>query len=235
MEKYQNVMFDAESVRGLLTCANCGKMSVPVPCEICGGDEFTKTQTRRIVRRLKMHEDYGKPVWSEAWIDPVGCLKVPYRGGIDETVQRHWPAYEDGDIGWVREPLHHHFRNAVYSCDGRPVIHPGTGRPIYWTWKVGSLPGMFMPKLARRLWVLFETPTAERLQDITEEDSIAEGVFGPPWSGAGWRNYPYEACPLPTAKESYKSRIMAIHGPTIWEENWWVWVYKFHRISPPDE
>ena len=66
----KSILFDTESVRGLLTCAQRGTMSVPFPCEKCGSTEFTKTQTRRVAKRLRMHEDFGKPVWDEAWIDP---------------------------------------------------------------------------------------------------------------------------------------------------------------------
>lgn len=236
------VIFDAESVRGLLTCAQCGVMSVPYPCESCGGTEFTKTQTRRVVKRLKMHDDYGKPVWEEAWVDTgyaqhgSCCLKVPYRGGLaGETSHRHWPRYVQGDIGWVKEPLRSHYRNVVYAADGHTVVHPDTGLPMGWTWQRGRLPGMFMPKVARRLWVQFETPLAQRLQEITEEDAVAEGVFGPPRSGAGWRQYPFESCPLETARESYRTRIVALHSARVWDENWWVWRYPFRRIAPPQE
>jgi len=235
MRTEQPILFDTESVRGMLTCAQCGQMSVLFPCEHCGSEQFSKTQTRRVVRRLRMHEDFGKPVWDEAWIDHSYdrhgscCLKVPYRGGIDETVQRHWPAYVKGETGWVREPLKRIYQEVAYSTDSEFV------KPmLVWRWKKDHLPSMFMPKVALRLWVQFKTPGAQRLQEISEEDAVAEGVFGPPWSQAGWRSYPYETCNLSTASESFMTRIMAINGPKVWDENWWVWRYSFHRIASPD-
>jgi hypothetical protein len=207
-------------------------MSVPFPCEKCGSTEFTKTQTRRVARRWKMHEDFGKPVWDEAWIDPgytrygSCCLKAPYRGGVDETVQRHWPNYVKDDIGWVREPLRNLYRLVAYASDGSVVLYPDTGEPMGWTWKRGYLPSMFMPKVARRAWVQFETPIAQRLQEISNGDCYAEG----------YRENPDDLLPqLPGPRYWFLSRWNGIHGDDAWARNDWVWRYEFRRIAPPAE
>lgn len=90
---------------------------------------------------------------------------------------------------------------------------------------------LHMPKWAARTWLEVTGVRAERLQDITEADAIAEGVFGPPTSQAGWREYPYESCHLDTAINSYRTLWESINGPGSWESNPWVWVYEFRRIE----
>ncbi|MEE9540341.1 MAG: hypothetical protein V3V85_02465, partial [Candidatus Thorarchaeota archaeon] len=41
------ILFSTDMVRRILTCAKCGHISRPFPCEKCGSTEFCKTQTRR--------------------------------------------------------------------------------------------------------------------------------------------------------------------------------------------
>lgn len=71
--------------------------------------EDRKSQTRRLMKRLRIHPEYGKPIWDEAWLDnshdPIPCLKVPYRGNemMGETVHRHFPKWMPGDLLWVKE------------------------------------------------------------------------------------------------------------------------------------
>jgi len=69
-----------------------------------------KVTISRIVKRLKLHSDYGEPDWTQAWVDnsyDPPCLKVEYSGcwgGMpDPTIHRHWSPYAPGDRLWVRE------------------------------------------------------------------------------------------------------------------------------------
>ena len=74
----------------------------------------------------------------------------------------------------------------------------------------------------------------ERLQDISEEDCLAEGIWeahniglkGVTYSYASLANSPYR-----TAKEAYAALIDKISGKGTWASNPYVFVYEFELIK----
>jgi hypothetical protein len=89
-------------------------------------------------------------------------------------------------------------------------------------------PSIFMPRWASRILLEITDIRAERLQDISIDDCIAEGV--PQFSFA--RGILSESPPDPRWKfiELWDS-INAKRGYP-WEDNPWVWVIEFKMISP---
>lgn len=87
-------------------------------------------------------------------------------------------------------------------------------------------PSLFMPRWASRLTLLVTAVRVERLQDISEADAKAEGIFARSavgddphadvwtWQQEGWR-YPHPS-------EAFKALWSSIHGPDAWAENPWV-------------
>ena len=74
----------------------------------------------------------------------------------------------------------------------------------------------------------------ERLQDISEEDCIAEGVWRDDNVGLEGTTYWYHGLAnssFRTAKEAYASLIDKISGKGTWESNPWVFVYDFELIK----
>jgi hypothetical protein len=78
----------------------------------------------------------------------------------------------------------------------------------------------------------------ERLQDISDSDSIAEGIerIGGDYSCSPWRNYRIgksgemqQHCSCP--QRSYMTLWESINGPGSWGANPWVWVVEFRRID----
>ena len=93
-------------------------------------------------------------------------------------------------------------------------------------------PSIFMPREAARIILeVTEPERCERVQEISEADAKSEGVFGPPQSGAGYRQYPYECCSLATARDSFRSLWGSLHGPGAWQRNDWVRVIHFRRTE----
>ncbi len=97
-------------------------------------------------------------------------------------------------------------------------------------------PSIHMPRWASRITLEVTGVRVERLQDISEEDAIAEGVEC--WEERGYddaqdfyRNY-HTGGDLFTAKASYRTLWESINGPGSWERNDWVWVIEFKRIEP---
>lgn len=74
----------------------------------------------------------------------------------------------------------------------------------------------------------------ERLQDISEEDCMAEGIWRDDNVGLEGTTYWYHGLAnssLRTAKEAYASLIDKISGKDTWESNPWVFVYDFELVK----
>lgn len=100
-------------------------------------------------------------------------------------------------------------------------------------------PGRFMYKSCSRIWLKVKDVQVERLQEITEEGAIAEGVedrvFGMPF----YRDYlskegDYMGSSLwkfETPVDSFKSLWQSMHGAESWDRSDWVWVVEFERVE----
>ena len=74
----------------------------------------------------------------------------------------------------------------------------------------------------------------ERLQDISEEDCLEEGIWRDDNVGLEGTTYWYHGLAnssFRTAKEAYASLIDKISGKGAWESNPWVFVYDFELIK----
>lgn len=74
----------------------------------------------------------------------------------------------------------------------------------------------------------------ERLQDISEEDCMAEGIWAAHNVGLEGTTYWFTGLansPFRTAKEAYASLIDKISGKGTWESNPWVFVYDFELVK----
>lgn len=74
---------------------------------------------------------------------------------------------------------------------------------------------------------------AERLQDISNEDCIKEGIeeernWG---NGTEWFTYCNGTYSFDTPREAYKALINSIDGKDTWDNNPWVWVYDYELID----
>ena len=91
---------------------------------------------------------------------------------------------------------------------------------------VGSLPlfkwrsPRFMPKAVARLWLAVKNVRVERVQEISNEDILAEGINDLGSYGANYDYFANEIWDNINAKRGYP-----------WENNDWVWVYEFMRIE----
>lgn len=75
---------------------------------------------------------------------------------------------------------------------------------------------------------------AERLQDICEDDCLAEGIWEAHNIGLKGVTYWYTSLansPYRTAKEAYAALIDKISGKDTWESNPYVFVYEFELIK----
>jgi hypothetical protein len=201
----------------------------------------TKTETRRDRGLKKVNESPND--WVYNWIDvhedglyarfestkglPHKSIKCPYGFVEDQLWVREtfrltdFLSVEDDEYGYIYKA----------SENGRlwENLHES------WKWQ----PSLFMPRAASRFDLEIVNITCERLQDITEEGAIAEGVesaTSPKGSfreGTDYRDY---SCKFTTYKffspiNSYQTLFELINGKGSWELNPWVWVVKFKNVT----
>ncbi len=185
--------------------------------------EGRKTQTRRICK----HQH-----WSHSELTDVNV------NGISQKVDRSvtCPYGQPGDLLWVRETfcfpsLFDGFEDDYYY---KANFNPGNfeTRHASQGWK----PSIHMPKAAARVWLEITEVKVERLQDISEEDAIAEGCFkyGPFGEYAGSKHpsggaMTYRA--YSKAARAFQCIWESINGEQSWKKKPWVWVIKFEVLS----
>lgn len=137
---------------------------------------------------------------------------------------------------WVRE---------AWTRDGdeadAPYLYRATEEePELFKWK----PSIHMPRSASRIQLEITDVRPERLQDISEADSIREGALvcstglppgTPPVYGfdADAGNFDEDMAAY-NARDAFAGlwRSLNTKPGTTWDENPWVWVIEFERIKP---
>lgn len=178
-----------------------------------------KTQTRRIVKPQPLEG----VVLDSSWIRP---FSVGQRLWVRETFSPIYPQdphYNNGN------PIEYDYK-ATYQHGDRL----GDDLGIQKIWK----PSIHMPREASRITLEVTGVRVERLQDIEEEDAVAEGIeqTEPFFDCPCWRDYmepDWETSSFPdNPVGSYASLWESIHGPKSWNQNPWVWVIEFRRVEP---
>lgn len=199
-----------------------------------------KTQTRRVVNKKAL--DRFK-------FSPSGELLGSFNESHPEW--EIYPTIDDapykvGDRLWVRETYctvmgGPPFGLCFYRADSESIVIETKYGTQYMSpdWKSP----MFMPKAMSRITLEVTNIRVERVQDITEDEAMAEGIEK---DLDGWKdhtkrfaNHPeYPAFGgmfrdiLPTAINSYKKLWDSINGKKHpWESNPWVFVYTFKVVE----
>lgn len=195
----------------------------------------TKTQTRRVV---KLPADRG--TWEPFIFEGSKCVTSKGAPGQDmmcitNTTTGKTIACPYGQVGdrlWVREAW----------CDmrggGFDVTHTHKGiedadsmrcrEEFGYKWK----PSIHMRRWACRTVLEITDLWGERLQDISEEDALAEGVTGPHMVGYPAYRIPGDSKPrYSSAVAAYKHIWESINGKGSWERNDLVWVVSFAKVQ----
>lgn len=184
--------------------------------------ENRKSQTRPIVK-WPLKAGSRKPLIEVELASAQGL----WRGGDGDG----WNVFEcpygqPGDRLWIRETW------AIIPDDGGTIIFRADDPEDNWKQEadVKWNSPLSLPREDARLWLEIISVRAERLQDITEADIIAEGITvniaaqmtGIPWSS------------LPTLHHGFAQAWDFINGKRAqWESNPWVWVIEFKQSEAP--
>lgn len=200
----------------------------------------TKTQTRRIIKPRRKRPSLFDGGWSDSYVLDPG----------NESWRQQDIAFRIGDRLWVRETWSglHEFRDTPpavresYATPDGPVlrddvIYWADGDPIGGSYEKPR-PGIHMPRWASRLTLTVTDVRVERLQDISAEDAIAEGVVDTcRRDGAPFAHFTVEGVPGITVEHEpvpvYAQLWEMINGEGSWDANPWVVAYTFtvHRCN----
>lgn len=139
------------------------------------------------------------------------------------------PPAQIGDILWVRETWSEWTDGYVYKAWASPFPQPGMYPDKMMKWH----PSIHMPKEAARIFLRVTDVRVERLQDMTLDNFLAEGVVLRPEAFNDPEN----------AYMQSKKLFIHIWDSTIkkeqydlfgWDANPWVWVIEFERCEMPE-
>lgn len=193
--------------------------------------EGRKTQTRRVVKGA-WHESEGYLQsdpggdGGEWWF---GCAKVP------ASFVTRCPYGTPGDRLWVKETWCAEWGGSQECGDEHPIFGvryladnawnerpcPAVEQSVWYSqWR----PSIFMPRWASRITLEIVSVRVEGLQEITEDDVVAEGIEFP--------------CEEPETSEhpvgcvcEYRNLWDRINGNKHpWSSNPWVWRIEFKRV-----
>ena len=213
-----------------------------------------KTQTRRVVRMTDAarRETSGPSAFVE-WQGLSGSGTQYHARVCNPDVNGlggYWatcPYGVPGDRLWVRETFNWSATDELLPKEPRQLCLERAGyRAKYVVWRADGerehpkwgkarwLSPLFMPKWASRLTLVVKALRLERVQSITEEDAVAEGITRT--DGRWWDGAPHKikGTPraFPTAHEAYADLWDAINGKRApWKSNPWVWRVCFEKLK----
>lgn len=194
--------------------------SAPMVRAILAG---TKTQTRRAIKTVGndggfvlVEQDDGS-YWPRRSDDGESIFVTVRERGKEyvHEIPMACPYGAPGDRLWVRETW-----AAPHNCDHLKPSEIDDGWRIHYaaTEDRGGLlwrPSIFMPRWASRITLEVTDVRVERLQAISYEDAVAEGI-----------DHEY-----PKARAQYRDLWESINGTGSWAANPWVWVVELTRAT----
>lgn len=159
----------------------------------------SKTQTRRLIKYTDIIE---YPAMSTQMFFNKNGIPISAR-------------YKPGEIVYLKEPF---------------ALPKDLTRPIYKYNTISSWNGkyknkLFMPASAARYFILITNVQAQKLQNITEEEAIKEGVNKGPL-------IPFGSIGNTTYRDEFFIKWLEINGGKSLELNPYVWVYTYRLIQP---
>lgn len=201
----------------------------------------SKTQTRRMVKPQPVHSPNAYE--DDSWIWNGHHTKLEALTRLMESKSPH-PV---GSRIWCKETFARVHDGLLAKLDPEPdngeaynngwsTVYRADGEPANWehyglNWK----PSIFMPRKFSRITLEVTAVRVQRLQDISDEDALAEGIVSrhrpsfrmdgyglPEWTEEDCRQSPIDA---------YRDLWNSINGPKAWGLNPYVFAYTFKKIQ----
>lgn len=165
-----------------------------------------KTMTRRIIHNVIVTQNLNE-------IDEDGDM------GSSDTriIIDRFSRYKPGDVVAVAQSYKQVYWREPYIFPDFTAESPGWRNKMF-------VRADLMPHQIR-----ITNVRIERLQDISDEDCLNEGVFLGQFHTYSYVGRP--RCPFNTPRDAFASLIDRISGKGTWASNPWVFVYEFKLIS----
>ena len=197
--------------------------------------EGRKTVTRRPMKVQPVLKGKLWEVYGAGWGD--GITSVPAVPG--HRLSSNCPYGKPGDRLWVRESLGydceygHYFAaggkhgETVYLCSLFDDEDAQTGPSYDGLLPERSVPSIHLHRRYSRILLEITDVRVERLQDISDEQTLAEGIAKHPGGGHHVEDGKHHwASPI----DSFAGLWSSVGGD--WDANPWVWVVEFRRVQP---
>ena len=187
--------------------------------------EGRKSQTRRVLKPQPPESDPpvgGPEMYSPTSVDRWGEEQPgPEIYGIWGEEWGQKIPFQPGGLLWVKESHHWCVGSESWAYKATSEVMPPVKK-----WKSP----LFMPRWASRITLEVTATRIERVQDISEEDAIAEGMLGTPWASGEFR-------PNQIHKEDFVNTWSSLYppGPKSWDANPWVVVIEFKKFNQSAE
>lgn len=172
--------------------------------------EGRKTMTRRIIpNRVEVRESGYN-----------AC------GFCDENDRDVKPVYKVGEVIAIAQSYKDCGYDMELIIDGKLMYkHPG------WNNK------MFVKPEMMKKFIKITNVKVERLQDITSEDCLREGIMKVEDKNTGYCRYGFTGCrqDYPNPLIAFKELWRAIDGKDSFHFDQWVWVYEFELTDNPNK
>lgn len=156
---------------------------------------------------------YGQPgdrLWvRETWQGPLIS---------DEEQAAHQSWWKD--LKKFQDPAH-----CAYRASGDDNEYVDPDGDFHCKWK----PSIHMPRWASRILLEITGVRIERLQDISEEQAVAEGVH---FDKRRWFTTDEGGPAFIWPQHAFEHLWRSINGADSWAANPWVWVVEFKRVTP---
>lgn len=204
--KERPILFSGEMVRAILDGRKTQTRRIIKPQPHWINDSHSVAHIGKKVGNVEYLCKYGQP-GERLWVRETWCEIFDSEFGEEDWIDyRATPRYpEDSSLrpaGWDNEP------------DGTPL-----------RWK----PSIHMPRWASRITLEITGVRVERLQEISEEDAMAEGCD--PDCLSVKKMYAKNGIFYGAARTWFLYLWNSINGYESWNENPWVWVIEFKRIE----
>ena len=209
--------------------------------------DVRKTQTRRVMKFQPPSSDYQLSRLMDTTdrtlrkhIGKLHWVKMDGLNIVDETPDYFLCPYgEIGDRLWIKETYCKHGALISYKADDDWIAEYRKSSDFNVIDNPKWEPSIYMPRIASRITLEITDIRVERLQDISEDDAIKEGISKVPFR-------PDDGFPLcdgfmvgkddgvsgllASPITAYKKLWESINGKGSWDLNPWVWVIQFKRI-----
>jgi len=191
-----------------------------------------KTQTRRPINPAPMMITDSSAVPWEG--DPETLAKLLKKSG------KACPFGQPGDLLWVRETWSQ-IDDTEFGGErwidyrATPKYPESSGRrPAGWDDEPENTPlrwrqSIHMPRWASRILLRVTAVRVERVQDLSEQDAMAEGVTEMMFHPGRCLSQCASGISFPSAISAYRDLWESIYGN--WDVNPWVWVVEFERAT----